>query len=240
MGTDGSARVLVLAPMRSELRPLQKKMSLKRSVSGQAAVYEGRVDGVGVVAATIGVGPAIASKTTRRLLESFRVDRVVVSGIAGAVDLGLRIGEVMVPETVIDAETGAEYRTDRLGAIEPAGTILTTSELITGPAEVEALRRRGVRAVEMEGSGVAEVCTQMGIPWTLFRSISDRADEGVVDDSVLAMLNEDGSTNVGAALRLIVARPGRLKNLMKLARDSQSAAGAAADATIAAIRTLAG
>jgi adenosylhomocysteine nucleosidase len=213
-------------------------MSLKRVASAGSAVYEGRIGGIDVVAATIGVGPEVARRTTRRLLETFTVERVVVSGIAGGVEDSLEIGEVIVPERVIDAATGAEYHPKKLGALEPEGTVLTTSGLITGPDEIAALRHDGVRAVEMEGSSVGEVCAELGLPWTLFRAISDRADEGVVDDSVLAMLNDDGSANVAAALRLIAARPGRLRNLMKLARDSQKAANAAADASIAAIRTL--
>jgi adenosylhomocysteine nucleosidase len=220
--------------MRSELRPLVNKMSVKRS-SRSDAVYSGRVGSVEVVAASVGVGPAVAKATTERLLETLRVDRVVVSGIAGGVGHGLRIGDVILPERVLDAATGAEYHPDVFGGIELEGTVLTTAELITGRPEIASLRDRGVLAVEMEGAAVGEVCQGAGIPWTLFRSISDHADEGVVDGTVLAMLNEDGSTNVAAAARLIATKPGRLKNLLKLARDSQKAANAAAEAAVSAI-----
>jgi adenosylhomocysteine nucleosidase len=235
MAPHSPTRVLILAPMKSELRPLLKKLSLKRPGTSEQAVYEGRAGAVEVVAATIGVGPEVARRTTERLVESFGVDRVVLSGIAGGVDHGLKIGDVILPDRVIDAETGVEYHPSVFGGIELEGTILTTAQLITGKAEITALRDKGVKAVEMEGAAVGEVCSGLDLPWTLFRSISDHADEGVVDDTVLAMLNADGSTNVAAAARLIAANPGRLKGLVRLARDSQKAANAAAEAAISAI-----
>jgi adenosylhomocysteine nucleosidase len=239
--TAGSPlRVLLLAPMRSELRPIVKKLSLKASRVPDDTVYEGRAGTVGVVAAAVGVGPVVAARTTERLLGSGSFDHVVVSGIAGAIGRDLSIGDLVVPEVVIDARTRIEYRPTPMAGVELKGTVLTTAELITDESEVEALRRSGVGAVEMEGSGVGEVCTRLGIPWTVFRSISDRADEGVVDDSVLSLLNEDGSTNVGAALRLMLTRPGRLPGLMGLARDSAKAAGAAATAAVAATARIAG
>jgi adenosylhomocysteine nucleosidase len=225
--------------MRSELRPIVKKLSLKASRGPGDMVYGGRAGTVEVVAATIGVGPVVAGRTTERLLGSGSFDHVVVSGIAGAIGRDLSIGDLVVPEVVLDARTRAEYRPTPISGCELKGTVLTTADLITDASEVEALRRSGVEAVEMEGSGVGEVCTRLGIPWTLFRSISDRADEGVVDGSVLSLLNEDGSTNVMAALRLILTRPGRLPGLMGLARDSANAAGAAATAAISATARIA-
>jgi adenosylhomocysteine nucleosidase len=223
--------------MRSELRPIVKKLSLKRAAATASGdtLYEGRAGAVEVVAATIGVGPRVAARTTERLLgASGSFDHVVVSGIAGAIGRGLAIGDIIVAEKVVDAATKAEYRPSQMAGVELKGTILTTADLITDPDAVEGLRRSGVEAVEMEGAGVAEVCTRLGIPWTVFRSISDRADEGVVDDSVLSLLNEDGSTNASAAVRLILTRPQRLPGLVALARDSGRAATAAAAAAIAA------
>jgi adenosylhomocysteine nucleosidase len=240
VATGTPLRVLLLAPMRSELRPIVKKLSLKASRVPGDTVYGGRAGRVEVVAATIGVGPVVAARTTERLLGSGSFDHVVVSGIAGAISRGLSIGDLVVPEVILDARTKAEYSPTPMAGFELKGTVLTTAELITDESEVEALRRSGVEAVEMEGSGVGEVCTRLGVPWTVFRSISDRADEGVVDDSVLSLLHEDGSTNVAAALRLVVTRPGRLPGLMGLARDSAKAAGAAATAAVAATARVAG
>jgi adenosylhomocysteine nucleosidase len=90
-------------------------------------------------------------------------------------------------------------------------------------------------ALDMESSAVGEVCTRLGYSWTVFRSISDRAGDGGIDASVLTLLNEDGSTNVWAALRLVVGHPARIPTLMRLAKDSSVAAGAAASAAIAAL-----
>jgi adenosylhomocysteine nucleosidase len=135
--------------MRSELRPIVKRLSLKRSAAPGDSVYEGRAGPVDVVAATIGVGPEVAARTTERLLGSGSFDHVVVSGIAGAIGKGLRIGDVLVPEKIVDAATKAEYHPSPMEGVELKGTILTTAELITDPEAVEGLRRSGVEAVEM-------------------------------------------------------------------------------------------
>jgi adenosylhomocysteine nucleosidase len=234
MAADLPTSVLVLAPMTSELKPIVKGLSLSIDRSRSAAtgqkVYEGRVGKIRVHAATVGVGPDEARRSTKHLIDQVGGDHVVVSGIAGGVSRSVNIGDLVFPEILIDHATGTEYRPTGWPGAKLAGTILTTAELITGPAEVEALRSQGVVAVEMEGAAVGEICESVGRPWTVVRSISDRADEGIVDTSVLSLLNPDGSTNVGAAISLIVRRPGRLPKLMRLAQDSQKAATAAAGA----------
>jgi len=235
--------VLLLAPMRSELQPIVKKLSLTSRRSGGLTVHTGRAGPAGrgaeieVVAATVGVGPIAAARATEQLLNAFSVDHVMLSGIAGAVEPDCPIGTVFVPEVVIDGATKKELRPTGWGDLALSGTIMTTSGLITEPRQIDELRQSGVVALEMEGSGVGEVCVERNKPWTVFRSISDRAGDGAVDDSVLAMLNEDGSTNAKAAAKHILTHPLSLPGLARLAKDSTTAARAAATAAIDALNS---
>jgi hypothetical protein len=87
----------------------------------------------------------------------------------------------------------------------------------------------------MESSAVGEVCGRLGYRWSVFRSISDNAGDGAVDESVLGLLRKNGSVDVRAAIRLILMHPGRLPRLARLAKDSSIAARAAAKAAIDAI-----
>jgi adenosylhomocysteine nucleosidase len=233
---DRPQRVLMLAPMLSELRPIVKKLSLKRSHNAaNSQFYVGQAKTVEVSAAAVGVGPVAAAKATSRLLDSVQVDQVIVCGIAGAVEPDCPIGKVLVPAVVIDGDAGIElYPTGWIG-LSLKGTIMTTSTLVTEQASIQELIATGVVALEMEGAGVGRVCEERGVPWTVFRSISDRAGDGAVDESVLSILNEDGSTNVKAAIRQVLGHPGSLPKLMRLAKDSTTAANAAASAAIAAL-----
>jgi adenosylhomocysteine nucleosidase len=229
----------MLAPMRSELQPIVRLLSLTRSAEhprrGVTSLYEGRVGQTQVIATTIGVGPKSAARTTEGILADLSVDHVVVCGIAGAVGSDLEIGTLVVPDLVIDGTTRAGFRPDPLGGLTQKGTILTAGELVLDPGVLDQLRADGVVALDMESAAVGEVCGKLGQRWTVFRSISDRANDGMVDDAVLGLLNEDGSVDLKASARLILRHPGKVPRLVKLAKDSANAARVAAKAAIAAL-----
>jgi adenosylhomocysteine nucleosidase len=64
------------------------------------------------------------------------------------------------------------------------GIVVTGESFIASGTTKQELRRRfRADAVEMEGAAVAQVCYQMGVPWLVIRSISDRADSSAVRDA---------------------------------------------------------
>ena len=224
--TDGR-QFLVLAPMRSELRSVLRAFGLRRGPDG--AHYRRSLPGGGeVVAALLGVGPTAAAEATARLLDRYPAAHVVVSGVAGGIDPGMAIGTTVVPEVVLDLAAGKERRPDPLGGVPQAGTVATTADFITAEHDLAALRSRGVSAVDMESAAVGAVCQRRGVEWTIFRSISDRPHDGMVDDAVFEILRADGSVDLVAALRLTLASPGRIPALVRLGRDVGRAAGRAA------------
>jgi nucleoside phosphorylase len=226
--------------MRSELQPIVRLMSLKRTTgakrtTGVASLYQGRVGHSEVWATTIGVGPVVAARTTEQILSQVQVDHVIVCGIAGGVSRDQQIGSLVVPDLVIDGTTRAEFVPDVLDGGSARGTILTVGELVLDTGELDRLVALGIVALDMESAAVGEVCGRLGYRWSVFRSISDRAHDGDVDDSVLGLLNEDGSVDLGAAIKLVLGHPQRIPRLARLAKDSQKAARTAAQAVIAAL-----
>jgi adenosylhomocysteine nucleosidase len=222
--------------MSLELRPLVKRLGARSSTVDGTVVFTARQGGVDVVVSQIGVGPSAARASTERLLDRFQVDHVVVSGIAGGIDAGAVIGGVVVPDTVVDVSSGRTYRTTQLGALQQSGTVGTVDEFITDPLRLAGLVDDGVVALEMESSGVGEVCEDRGVPWSVVRVISDRPDAGLADGTVMDALRPDGSTNVLAALKAMAVKPSRIPGFVQLGRDASMAARKAAVTTLAALR----
>lgn len=230
--------VLALAPMRSELRPLVRAMGGRSARLGGADVHVGRAGRCRVTAAMIGVGPEAAARSTRRLLEAASFDHVVVSGIAGGIGGGGSVGDLIIPAEVEDLSSGRRYAPAPLGHHRPSGLLATTHELILDDDRVAALVERGVVALDMETAAVAEVCAEHGRPWSVFRVVSDRPEDGLLDQGVFELLQTDGTIHLGRTLRYVANRPRRIGPLTKLARDSSGAARRAAYAAMSACSTL--
>jgi nucleoside phosphorylase len=186
----------------------------------------------------IGVGPEAARRSAEQLLDAGSFDHVVVTGIAGGIGPGVAIGDLVTPEEVEDLGNGRRYRPRTLGRHRPGGTVATTHELIVDDERIATLVRRGIVALDMETSAVAAVCEERSVPWSVFRVVSDRPEDGLLDHGVFELLEADGTVHPGRTLRYVVARPSRVRHLARLARDAGGAARKAALATLSACATL--
>jgi len=231
-------RALVLTPMRRELRPVVAYARARRTRTAGLTAYTARVGGVEVLIARLGVGKESSRTVADRLLATFEVDHVLISGIAGGIMPGLSIGTLVVPETVMDLDTGKRYESAQIAGVERRGIAATTDRLITNKEEIERLRALGVVAVDMESSSVAAACEVAGLPWTAFRAISDHPEHQLADRTLLSLLRDDGSTDVVSAAKFMVRHPRRVPGVMRLARDSSTAASQAARRTLEAIRMI--
>jgi adenosylhomocysteine nucleosidase len=140
-----------------------------------------------------------------------------------------------VPERVVDLASGAEYRPEPLGSARPRGVLATSDDLIVDPSRLDRLAREDVVAVDMETAAVAEVCARRGCPFSVFRAISDRADDGTVDEAVFALAREDGTPDLLAVARFVATGPWRIPRLVRLGRGLGRATRAAAAACVAAL-----
>lgn len=228
--------------MAREVRPLVRALSLRPvPATGVHRAWHGGDR----LAAVVGIGPVAAERATHRLLDTFGVGRVLVAGVAGAVDPALAIGDVVFPSEVLDRATGTVFRPHR-----PGGSgLLVTSNAIGGALAVEGTPQGdvtaiaaevppgelppGTSAVDMETAAIARVCEERGVPWAVVRTISDVP--GTLDDSVLELLRPDGGLDVAALARLLVREPRQATRLARFGRDVQRAVQAL---TMAALREL--
>ncbi len=224
----------MLAPMEPELQPLVRRLELEPDGN----VHRGRHGDVEVVALLTLIGMAAATEATKLALEH-DVDWVMVVGVAGGVDHTIEIGSVVVPEVVVDRATGRRYEPSRSGDIEARGILSCGDDLITDPGRIAAMEAEGIVAVDMETAAVAAVCADHGVPWSVFRGISDFADGGLVDDAIFAMTKPDGTADPEAIGRYLDENPARRKVLEQLAHDADLATRGAADAAARALTGLA-
>jgi adenosylhomocysteine nucleosidase len=227
-------RIAFVCAMPMELRPLTRRLSLKRTRFDGVTARTGALAGRPVVAIVTGMGTALASEGTERLLGAVPVDQVIVVGITGAVENETPIGTLVVPEVVVDGATGAEHRPSPLGDTTPHGKMWTTDQLIGDPSALAELRAQGVVSLDMETAAVAAACERQGTPWSVVRAISDRASDGSVDEEVFALSHQDGTPNGPAIARYLLTHPGRIPGMVRLARGAKAATEAAADAAIQA------
>jgi adenosylhomocysteine nucleosidase len=235
-----SGPIAFVCAMPMELSPLVKKLSLTETEVGGVKVHSGTLDGHEVVAIVTGMGTKFATEATERLLDALPVTRVVVVGITGAVENETPIGTLVLPEVVVNSETGAEYRPEPLAEGTPHGKMWTGDDLLTDLDVIAGLRARGVVSLDMETAAIAESCEHRGIPWSVFRVISDRATDGSIDEEVFRLSNQDGTPNGRAVAAYFAKHPGRIPQMARLAKGAKLATKTAADAAIRAVANNAG
>ncbi len=229
-----AVRVAMLAPMQIELDPIVRGLALQADDD----VHRGAAGSVEVVALLTHIGMTAAARAAERAL-ALDVDMVFVVGIAGGVDMSaVAIGDVIRPARVLNRARNLQFRPATIGEEPRRGVLSCGDDLITDREVLATMARAGVIAVDMETAAVAEVCEEHGCPWIVFRSISDSAGEGLVDDAIFAMTRPDGSADRTAITRYLDDHPDRKEALARLARDTNRATTAAAAAAIAACRQL--
>jgi adenosylhomocysteine nucleosidase len=201
---------LILGALDREIEAVAQGMELDARDEWRGfPVYRGRISGRPVVVSRSGVGKTQSAMLAQHLIDQERPSRLIFTGVAGALDPELVLGDMVIGEAAVHHDMDCtlmgfapgqipytEYRTI---AADPAlvacaqsvvplhgrsvtGLILTGDQLI-GSAEVRdrLVATFGGQAVEMEGASVALVAAINAVPFLLLRTISDHADESVAD-----------------------------------------------------------
>jgi len=138
------------------------------------------------------------------MIEKFGIDIMLFSGVAGAINEELKIGDLIiatklaqhdlditafghpygyVPESKIFVESDerlnniAKNVAKKLDIKLLEGIIATGDQFIADPEKKEWIRKTfNADAIEMEGASVGFVCDALNIPFFVLRAISDSAD----------------------------------------------------------------
>ncbi|MEY2873223.1 MAG: hypothetical protein RLZZ373_594 [Pseudomonadota bacterium] len=204
--------VAIVSAMAEELAALlAQAQAVEVQTHAGRRFHIGTLHGTPVVLVLCGIGKVAAAMTTTLLAERFAPQCLVFTGVAGGLGDGVRVGDVVVAESLLQHDMDASPLFPRfevpltgrsrfdadpaltaalaeaaqalgLGATAPTlhrGLVISGDRFVSAAAECAALRQvlPDALAVEMEGAALAQVCHDLGLPFAVLRTISDRADD---------------------------------------------------------------
>ena len=195
-----------MGAMPEEIAPLLAKVeNVKKIEYADNSYYEATYQGKELVIAYSKIGKVFSSLTASILLEKFGCSTLLFSGVAGAINPELKIGDLIiadklcqhdldisifghpfgyVPEGAVFVESDAGLREiaksvalkNGLSVIE--GTIATGDQFVASNERKEFISTNfQADALEMEGASVAVVCDALNVPFFVLRAISDTAND---------------------------------------------------------------
>jgi len=195
-------KIAIMGAMPEEIEPIIN--NVKTVVYGANKYYEGSYNGQEVVVAYSKIGKVFATLTATILIEKFGCDRLLFSGVAGAINEELKIGDLIiakslcqhdlditafghpygyVPEGAVLIESDESLRNTAKEVAKQKGLTLKEGIIATGDQFVANEERKNwigstfdADALEMEGASVAVVCNALNVPFFILRAISDSAD----------------------------------------------------------------
>jgi len=199
-------RIGIMGAMREEIEPI---LELVDEISGEIdygknRYYKAHYYGVELIIAYSKIGKVNSALTASTMIEKFEIDILLFSGVAGAINSNLHIGDLIiatklcqhdlditafghpygyVPESKIFVESNktlneiAKKVATKLNKKLIEGIIATGDQFIADSKKKEWIKETfQADAIEMEGASVGFVCDALGIPFFVLRAISDSAD----------------------------------------------------------------
>lgn len=196
-------KIGIICAMDVEAQRIRQSMkNVREERKGGILFLSGNWLGHGLTLAVSGVGKVNAAMATQALILCYAPDVVVNTGVAGSLDSGLKLLDVILGEKAVqhDVDTTAlgdpagmvsgidlveipcpcpslATRLAGLGSELKRGLIASGDQFVGDAAVAQAIGRRfGAAAVDMESGSVAQVCYINGVECLLLRAISDGSD----------------------------------------------------------------
>lgn len=195
----------IIGAMTEELELLLENLQNKQTTQhGPFTLHAGTLEGQEVLLAQCGIGKVNAAALTQLMILQ-KVDKIIFTGVAGAVDKSLKVGDIVISTDTMQHDSDVRALGYQLGEVPGetltwqadehlrtlafdaarkieginviTGRVLSGDQFIASPEKVKELREvfEGACA-EMEGAAVAQICSKWKIPFVIIRSMSDSAD----------------------------------------------------------------
>lgn len=180
--------------------PIHDEGSAQASLDVVRGSLQGASGPIQVVATVGGMGTVNIAATTQYLMDTYRPDAVIFSGIAGNLNKDLHINDVVLGGTLRYLDTDmrmvaqfapgtdefhsdphlldlAQRTLDTMGIKHLVGTIATGNYFVDSAEKIAQVKEAtGADAVEMEGAAVCHVAARNHVPALVIRALSDNAD----------------------------------------------------------------
>jgi adenosylhomocysteine nucleosidase len=162
-------KLAIVAALEREVRPLVRKwrISEKEHAGKKFRFFENER----AVLVCGGIGAEAARRAAEAIITLYAPPLVYSVGYAGALEPGLRVGEIIIPARVIDVADGSSVQ------IPGGNTVLVSYRHVANPEQKSTLwRSYGAQAVDMESAAVARAAELNSVPFKALKVISDGFD----------------------------------------------------------------
>jgi len=199
------SKIAIMGAMPEEVAPILEKLGqYKTTEYAGNKYYEATYNGVELVIAYSKIGKVFSTLTATTMIEHFGAEKLLFSGVAGAISPKLKVGDLIVatklsqhdlditafghpygfvPEGAVYVEADKDMIELSKEVASEMGKSVVEGIIATGDQFVANEERKNwigkefhADALEMEGASVAVVCDALGVPFFILRAISDAAD----------------------------------------------------------------
>jgi len=166
-----------------------------------------------------GVGAEAARRAAEAVIAIYAPGVIYSAGFAGALDPRLRVGDIVQPESVVNAGDGSSVRVDG------GKGVLISFGSVANPAQKAKLRESyAAQAVDMEAAAVARAAEARGVDIAVLKVISDEFDFSF--PAMDRFVDSDGRFSEARFALYAAVRPWRWVQVARLARNSGRASRA--------------
>ena len=198
-------KIAIMGAMPEEIAPILEHLEDVQKVEyAKNTYYKAKYKEIEVVVAYSKIGKVFSTLTAATMLQMFACDILLFTGVAGAVNPELKIGDLIVANKLAQHDLDITifghphgYVPEGSVYIEADKDLIALSKIVasemkievkegiiaTGDQFIASQERKGficdvfkADALEMEGASVAVVCDALGVPFFILRAISDSAD----------------------------------------------------------------
>lgn len=207
--------IAIVAALEREVRPLVKHWRISEKE------YDGRrfrfFENDRAVLLCGGLGPEAARRAAEAILALYRPRVVYSAGYAGALEAGLRVGEILSPARVIDATDGSSID------IPGGNCVLISYGHVATPEQKSKLwQAYGAQAVDMEAATVGRAAEARNVAFKALKVVSDESDFKFPDTD--RFVDAQGRLHEARFALFAAVRPWLWFPVIRLARNSHRAA----------------
>jgi nucleoside phosphorylase len=211
-------KLAIVAALEREVWPLVKdwKVCEREYEAKKFKFFENQ----GTVLVCGGIRAQAARRATEAVIALYKPARVESVGFAGALDHFWKVGAIMTPAQVIDAQDGSCVVLGMPGE----GVLLSVAAVAGIEQKRQLAKSYGAQAVDMEAAAVAKGAEARGVRFSAVKVISDEIDFEL--PFMEELIGADGQFKTGKFVGFVAVRPWLWGRVMRLWKNSAIATSA--------------